>query len=152
MSGVVSERLKDAHLLVKAKNHIRLATSWEDYRHPEIAPRVDRPPTFDPLAGFPNGRKKREMVATVEEMDRWQLDAHSRDYCAHKLIKWMQCMKENNPVANYYCDHDKHDYYKCNYEDYIMRMKEYEREKRLLARKVRKEKAAAASLSEELSA
>lgn len=36
----------------------------------------------------------------------------------------------------------KHVYDMCEYEDHLMRIKEYERERRLLARKRRKEKAA----------
>lgn len=33
----------------------QFSLSIRDYVHPEEAPRTDRPPTFDPLYGFPNG-------------------------------------------------------------------------------------------------
>ena len=69
----------------------RLSVSIDDTLHPETAPRTDRPPTFDPMYGFPNGRKKREMIATWEEMNRWNLTIGQRDYCAHKLIELMRC-------------------------------------------------------------
>lgn len=69
----------------------KLSVSLEERFHPEISPRADRPPTFDPLYGFPRGRKPREMVATWEEMEQWNLNRGQRDYCAHKLIDLLRC-------------------------------------------------------------
>ncbi|VDN36070.1 unnamed protein product [Gongylonema pulchrum] len=66
----------------------RLSVSFEDK---EVLPRTDRPPTFDPLYGFPKGRKPREMKASWEEMDRWKLELGDRDYCAHLLIALKKC-------------------------------------------------------------
>lgn len=67
------------------------SVSVRDYYHPLEAPRTDRPPTFDPLYGFPNGRKVREMKATWEEMDEQRLTPGERDYCAHLLIDFKKC-------------------------------------------------------------
>ncbi|CAD5210911.1 unnamed protein product [Bursaphelenchus xylophilus] len=121
----------------------KLSISVRDYIHPLESPRTDRPPTFDPLAGFPKGRKEREMKATWEEMNRWGLSPGERDYCAHILIDVYKCRREWAPLAAHPCSDIKHKYDLCEYDDYILRMKEYERERRLLARKRRKEKAAA---------
>ncbi|CAG2119361.1 unnamed protein product, partial [Medioppia subpectinata] len=50
---------------------------------------------YDPLYGFPNGRKPRVMAATEEEMDSAKLDPPKRDYCAHRLMEFRGCMKCN---------------------------------------------------------
>ncbi|XP_050303838.1 NADH dehydrogenase [ubiquinone] 1 beta subcomplex subunit 7 [Anthonomus grandis grandis] len=100
------------------------------YFHPEISPDPREEPTFDPLLGFPNGRKPREMVATEAEMISVKLPLEDRDYCAHKLIAYRSCYKEKFPWI-VKCSHEKHDYLNCKYDDFIIRMKEYERERRL---------------------
>lgn len=93
--------------------------------------------TFDPLYGFPEGRKERVMVATYEEMESAKLPMEDRDYCAHLLIKHMACRQEVWPLA-YKCAHEKHEFLNCQYDDYVLRMKEHERERRLLERAKRK--------------
>ncbi|CAD5207773.1 unnamed protein product [Bursaphelenchus okinawaensis] len=122
-----------------------MSISVRDYFNPLESPRNDRPSTFDPLAGFPKGRKQREMIATWEEMDEWKLSPGQRDYCAHRLIDVMRCQREWAPLAAHSCADIRHKYDLCEYEDYLLRMKEYERERRLLMRKRRKEKAAGIS-------
>ncbi|XP_072394809.1 NADH dehydrogenase [ubiquinone] 1 beta subcomplex subunit 7 [Diabrotica undecimpunctata] len=100
------------------------------YFHPEITPSPLEDPTFDPLEGFQNGRKKRVMIATEDEMRSAKLPLEDRDYCAHLLLKFRACRKENWPfVVN--CHHEKHEFLDCKYEDFVIRMKEYERERRL---------------------
>ncbi|XP_013784584.1 NADH dehydrogenase [ubiquinone] 1 beta subcomplex subunit 7-like [Limulus polyphemus] len=94
-------------------------------------------PTFDPLYGFPNGRKERVMIATEEQMESAKLPLENRDYCAHLLLKHFACRADQFPFV-YKCAHEKHQYLDCQHEDYILRMKEYEREKRLLAREAKK--------------
>lgn len=69
----------------------KLSVSLENSMSPNTAPRTDRPPTFDPLYGFPKGRKPREMKVTMEEMDEWKLNNGQRDYCAHHLIDLLKC-------------------------------------------------------------
>ncbi|VDK71283.1 unnamed protein product [Onchocerca ochengi] len=116
----------------------RLSVSLED---PEVSPRTDRPPTFDPLYGFPKGRKPREMKATWEEMDHWKLELGDRDYCAHLLINLKKCQRQYVPFSHYYCIDQYHGWQNCQYDDHILRMKEFERERRLLKRASRKKAA-----------
>lgn len=100
-----------------------------------------RMPTFPPDYGFP-GRKEREMVATQQEMNDAQLVLKQRDYCAHHLIRLLKCKRDSFP--NFLaCKHEQHDWDHCEHLDYVMRMKEYERERRLLQRKNRREQRAA---------
>ncbi|KAJ8972543.1 hypothetical protein NQ314_000130 [Rhamnusium bicolor] len=103
------------------------------YFHPEVTPSPVEPPTFDPNIGFANGRKERVMIATEEEMISAKLPREDRDYCAHHLLKFRACRKDNWPFP-VLCEHEKHVYLNCKYDDYLLRMKEYERERRLRVR------------------
>ncbi|KAL3072073.1 hypothetical protein niasHT_009305 [Heterodera trifolii] len=122
----------------------KLAVSLDDFYHPETAPRIDRPPTFDPLYGFPKGRKPREMQASWEQLEKMKIPISERDYCAHKMVALRKCVWDRAPFASHYCHGRRHDLGLCLYDDQLMRMKEFEREKRLLMRKARKERAKAA--------
>ncbi|WKY00514.1 hypothetical protein Q1695_014951 [Nippostrongylus brasiliensis] len=51
--------------------------------------------------------------------------------------------RANAPFAGHLCDTERAAWDKCEYDDYIMRIKEFERERRLLMRKQRKEASAA---------
>ncbi|XP_045406961.1 NADH dehydrogenase [ubiquinone] 1 beta subcomplex subunit 7-like [Lemur catta] len=103
-----------------------------------VEPDPLRMPTFPPHYGFPE-RKEREMVATQQEMNDAQLTLQQRDYCAHYLIRLLKCKRDSFP--NFLaCKHEQHDWNYCEHLDYVMRMKEYERERRLLQRKKRREK------------
>uniref|UniRef100_A0A8C8ZGY4 NADH dehydrogenase [ubiquinone] 1 beta subcomplex subunit 7 n=1 Tax=Prolemur simus TaxID=1328070 RepID=A0A8C8ZGY4_PROSS len=103
-----------------------------------VEPDPLRMPTFPPDFGFPE-RKEREMVATQQEMNDAQLTLQQRDYCAHYLIRLLKCKRDSFP--NFLaCKHEQHDWNYCEHLDYVMRMKEYERERRLLQRKKRREK------------
>lgn len=82
------------------------------------------------------------MIATVAEMESAKIAPKDRDYCAHLLLDFRQCRKDAWPWA-VKCEHQKHAYLNCQYEDYLLRMKEYERERRL---KVRDQKLAAAAM------
>ncbi|KAG3280125.1 NADH dehydrogenase [ubiquinone] 1 beta subcomplex subunit 7 [Ictidomys tridecemlineatus] len=94
-------------------------------------------PTFPPQYGFPE-RKERVMVATQQEMNEAQLTLQQRDYCAHYLIKLLKCKRDSFP--NFLgCKHEQHDWDYCEHLDYVKRMKEFERERRLLQRKKRRE-------------
>jgi len=83
-------------------------------------------------------RKERVMVATPEELESAKVPAKMRDYCAHKWIGFEKCKRDAFPFV-YRCHHEKHDYEHCQYEDYLIRMKDFERERRLLYRKQRKD-------------
>ncbi|KAG8431837.1 hypothetical protein GDO86_019780 [Hymenochirus boettgeri] len=83
------------------------------------------------------------MVASQEEMNLAQLPLQQRDYCAHHLIKLMKCKRDMWP--NFLaCKHERHDWDLCQHEDYVQRMKQYERERRLLVRQRNAEQAEAA--------
>ncbi|XP_012889687.1 PREDICTED: NADH dehydrogenase [ubiquinone] 1 beta subcomplex subunit 7 [Dipodomys ordii] len=98
-------------------------------------------PVFPPDYGLPD-RKERVMVATQQEMNDAQLSLEQRDYCAHYLIRLLKCKRDNFP--NFLaCKHAQHDWDYCEHQDYVMRMKEFERERRLLQRKHRREQRAA---------
>uniref|UniRef100_A0A3P8R3P3 NADH dehydrogenase [ubiquinone] 1 beta subcomplex subunit 7 n=1 Tax=Astatotilapia calliptera TaxID=8154 RepID=A0A3P8R3P3_ASTCA len=87
---------------------------------------------------------RREMIATQEQMNLAQLPVEQRDYCAHYLLKLMKCKRDNWP--NFLaCKHERHDWDYCEHQDYVMRMKEYERERRLQLRKKRIEAQAQAA-------
>ncbi|XP_061472598.1 NADH dehydrogenase [ubiquinone] 1 beta subcomplex subunit 7 isoform X1 [Rhineura floridana] len=114
----------------------------------EVEPEPSNMPAFDPLYGFPE-RKERVMIATQQQMNDAQLPMKDRDYCAHYLIKFLKCKRDKFPNI-FACKHERHDWDYCEHLDYVMRMKEFERERRLLTRKKRieqKEKAAAAAAS-----
>lgn len=103
---------------------------------PELRPGYESTPTFDPMFGFKNGRKERVMVATEAEMNAANLKPHERDFCAHYNIEWKRCMDREQPLL-YRCNHEKHAWYTCKYEDFVIRAKEYERERRLRMRQQR---------------
>ncbi|BFG02076.1 NADH dehydrogenase [Drosophila madeirensis] len=110
------------------------------YLRPDVTPGPDVVPSFDPMLGF-ESRKERVMIATQEEMESVKLPLEDRDYCAHKLIAYQACRSDKFPFV-YQCAHEKHAYLTCEYEDYVLRMKEFERERRLLERQKRLNKAA----------
>lgn len=73
---------------------------------------------YEPLFGFPNGRKPRLMVASVDEMDSVQLEPQFRDYCAHKLIKLRACKNRQWIFAgSSACRHYRHAYEECLYQE-----------------------------------
>ncbi|VDO07469.1 unnamed protein product [Rodentolepis nana] len=106
----------------------------ETYKDPDSVPNVVRPPTHDPLRGFTHGRKKRELVVTEEEMIAAGLSSKERDYCAPMLMAWRKCKAERSILFPLFCAHFRHGYLECQTRDQVMRMKEYEREYRLMKR------------------
>ena len=71
---------------------------------------------YEPLYGFPGGRKMRICHATELEMDSGALDLRFRDYCAHKLIKLRACKQEHMPLV-WRCHHYRHAYEECLYHE-----------------------------------
>ncbi|XP_012265521.2 NADH dehydrogenase [ubiquinone] 1 beta subcomplex subunit 7 [Athalia rosae] len=121
-----------------------MGNTWAYYvSHPDTTPPSITPPTFDPLLGFSNGRKPRVMVATEEEMKSANLALKDRDYCAHHLLAYQACRADVWPLA-YKCAHERHVLFNCQYDDFVLTMKEYERERRLLQRQKRIQQATAA--------
>ncbi len=80
------------------------------------------------------------MVATELEMDSAKLMPLERDYCAHLFMEMKGCFKRNCPFL-WRCKHERHAFHDCEWEDQLLRMKEWERERRLREREYRKEKA-----------
>jgi len=112
-----------------------------------VTPMQDSKPTFDPLVGFPNGRVPRVMTVTAEEMEAVQLQPGEKNYCADLHVKAKVCHYENQPFAAWRCAHIKHEVDHCLKEDYILRMMEYERERRL---RKRAQRIAATNAAEEM--
>jgi len=99
----------------------------------------------DPNYGFDEqGKQRKERVPpmTQAELSSANVEHKFRDHCAHKFVALQKCNKDHVPWP-WPCRHARHEYEECQYEEYLIRMKEYERERRLLHRKQRKEKAAA---------
>jgi len=125
-------------LQIKCQISNKMGHMWSSYiTNKDTTPDLSKTPTFDPLYGFPNGRQERVMIATQEEMNKAQVPLERRDYCAHLYIAMLKCKRDNFPNV-FACKHAKHEYEQCEYEDFVMRMKEYERERRLLVRAKRK--------------
>jgi len=119
-----------------------MGAAWSLYFHPDVTPDPEKTSSYDPNFGFPNGRKERVMIATEQEMRAAKLPLEERDYCAHKKIDYLACRADVWPLA-YRCAHSKHKLMDCMFDDYVLRMKEYERERRLMLREKRiKEKKA----------
>ncbi|KAG8178342.1 hypothetical protein JTE90_029296 [Oedothorax gibbosus] len=100
------------------------------YKPDSPPPREVFEPKFDPLLGFPNGRKMRTIKTTKEEMESAAVPPVNRDYCVDYYMKFLECRQDNFPLV-YKCKHQVHDYHDCQFEDLKIRMKEYERERRL---------------------
>jgi len=99
----------------------------------------------DPNYGFDEqGKQRKERVPTMTkaELSSANVEHRFRDYCAHKYVAFKKCNKEHVPWP-WPCRSERHELEECQYEEYLIRMKEYERERRLLHRKQRKEKAEA---------
>merc|ERR1712150_110468 len=105
--------------------------------NPDTSPNFNKAATFDSNYGFENGRKERKMMVTEEEMNSASLTKDQRDYCAHKVIEFLKCRHDMYPWVSR-CSHEKHEFDQCQNDDYMHRMKEYERERRLLERAKRK--------------
>ena len=67
-----------------------MGNTWvREFREgPEITPRQDSVPTFDPMLGFPNGRKPRVMTVTAEVST-----VHTVN-----LIPWIFFARNKNPA------------------------------------------------------
>ncbi|KAH8852552.1 NADH dehydrogenase [ubiquinone] 1 beta subcomplex subunit 7 [Schistosoma japonicum] len=130
------------------------------YKDPNSMPDIFRGPIFNPLDGFPEGRKRRQSIdnpstspldinqqkrarkrqiafifqLTEDEMIAAGLRSHERDYCAHILIAFKKCQKEYI-IPALFCSDIKHQYSDCKRDDFVLRMKEYERERRLMRKR-----------------
>ncbi|XP_014209481.1 NADH dehydrogenase [ubiquinone] 1 beta subcomplex subunit 7 [Copidosoma floridanum] len=118
--------------------------TWDNFWEPELQPVPYGPTTFDPNFGFNGERKERVMIATEQELRAAKIPKEKWDYCAHLLLEVERCRADNFPFV-WNCKPQAHDVSNCYYDDYVLRMKEFERERRLRHRAARlAEKAQAA--------
>lgn len=103
-------------------------------RHLDL--KSDDKPTFDAKIGFICARAKREMIAPNDHLISARIPLKYRDYCAHYLLDYQVCRYKHMPLL-YKCHEQKHAYLNCEKDDYIIRMKEFERERRLREREIR---------------
>ncbi|CAH3018828.1 unnamed protein product, partial [Porites evermanni] len=75
------------------------------------------------------------MKVTQKEMADAKLPLSGRDYCAHLLIPLLKCRKETYMVP-WKCHHEKHLWERCEYDDFMYRVREKERQKLKLNNKV----------------
>ncbi|KOC68915.1 NADH dehydrogenase [ubiquinone] 1 beta subcomplex subunit 7 [Habropoda laboriosa] len=108
--------------------------------YPGPFPDVDGVPKFDSHFGFSG----EPLPVSEEVLIAAKIPKNKRDYCAHLLIDLFACQRKEWPVPQR-CTKELHNYDKCQYDDLTLRMKEYERERRLLNRELRKQKAAQAA-------
>merc|ERR1739838_699465 len=110
----------------------RMYAEWKD---PEFNPNMDEPGTFPSNYGFEAQRVERKMMVSEEECIKAMVPLKYRDYCAQYYMNYMRCKRDSSYLKNYWsCGDEKHDWQHCQHEDFILRMKEYERERRLLQR------------------
>ncbi|KAF9291889.1 hypothetical protein BGZ68_001443 [Mortierella alpina] len=69
------------------------------------------------------------MTATQKEMQDARLPLGYRDFCAHLLIPLNKCRSETYYLP-FKCGDERHVYEKCQYDDYLRRMKALEEQKR----------------------
>lgn len=98
----------------------------------------DDKPSFDSNVGFHFKRAKREMIAKEDHLISARIPPPYRDYCGHKALDYKTCRRKNWPFV-YRCHCEKHAYLNCEQADYVLRMKEFERERRLREREIRVE-------------
>ncbi|CAL7952344.1 unnamed protein product [Xylocopa violacea] len=95
-------------------------------------------PQFDAHYGFSGKREERPKIkATKEDMIAVKIEKRFRDYCVDQYIELLRCHQKKYPYVRR-CATEQYDYYKCEYDDQVLRMKEYERERRLLIREKEK--------------
>jgi len=108
---------------------------------PMSIPEADYPdnkagPTFDP-----NGDERPVKVkpkATVAEMENARVPRQFRNYCVDHYIAWKKCKFDNFPTL-YKCDEIYEHWNHCLMLEKHDQSREYERERRLLERKKKKE-------------
>ncbi|OAF68358.1 NADH dehydrogenase [ubiquinone] 1 beta subcomplex subunit 7 [Intoshia linei] len=115
-------------------------TTIERYKHPEESPDCSKPPTFDSHFGF-DGRKRklRDPSVTEDEVRSANISMNHRNYCAKYFIKLMHCHQKNRVKFNP-CSYESHNYQSCLNDDAILRIYEYERERRLKSRQLKLDK------------
>mmetsp|Transcript_14706 Transcript_14706/g.26332 ORF Transcript_14706/g.26332 Transcript_14706/m.26332 type:complete len:84 (+) Transcript_14706:196-447(+) len=60
-------------------------------------------------------------TVSLEEMKREKVPIENRDNCVHLLIPLNRCRRKTNWLM-WECDHERHAYEKCQYDEYHRRM------------------------------
>ncbi|CAK9301800.1 unnamed protein product [Gordionus sp. m RMFG-2023] len=102
-----------------------LPISW---RFPKGESAPEYKPTPRPLKREPPSRRN------IEDA---HLTTKAKDYCANFMIAFQQCRTDHYPRFNKACKPIFKELSHCTYEDYIDRLKEFERERRLIERENR---------------
>ncbi|KAF8607772.1 hypothetical protein BDV93DRAFT_279210 [Ceratobasidium sp. AG-I] len=68
-------------------------------------------------------------IATQEEAAKARIPLSYRDQCSALLIPLNQCRRQGNYMP-WNCEHERHTYEKCQYDDLMRRMKELSKWKR----------------------
>merc|ERR1712141_561579 len=111
---------------------------------PDTTPLTNSEATFDPQLGWEGQRKEREPAKwTEEEMEAMRIPPWKRDYCAHLIAPLKKCLNQNHPAFGR-CLPEKEDYQHCQQNEQLLRIKEWERERRLRLRQKALEVQAAA--------
>jgi len=71
---------------------------------------------------------KREPKIGIEELRKENVAQAYRDFCAHLLVPLNRCRYDNLFLPSR-CQHEKHLYEQCVYEDYLLRLEEVKRDK-----------------------
>jgi len=121
---------------------LNISGSIDRARNPEYYPDRNKGPTFDPMYGFPDGRKPKVAPYTEEEMQMLNIPLDKRDYCAHYFRAIMICTQQYWPSQYGYCEPERHAWEQCEIANKVDAAKEYERELRLRRRRLRKEEQA----------
>lgn len=100
-------------------------------------PEAFSPSKYDPQYGF-EGRERQELKpdVTLQEMDSAGLDLELRDNCARTHLTFKTCLRYNAPFW-FMCKGYYNEVLGCLYDNKIVDMKEFEREKRLNIRERR---------------
>ncbi|KAH9504136.1 hypothetical protein Btru_065088 [Bulinus truncatus] len=95
-----------------------MGNMWYAYvSHPDTTPDYNKPPTFDPLIGFPNGRKERCVKATREELDKANIPLDKRDYCVDYFLALVKCRHDHYPRTQKHCSHELHAWETCEKDE-----------------------------------
>ncbi|KAJ9077749.1 hypothetical protein DSO57_1021096 [Entomophthora muscae] len=70
-----------------------------------------------------------EMKVTQKEMKDARIPLQWRDYCAHLLIPLNKCRYDNYYLP-WHCKVERHEYEKCQYDDFQRRKRVFEKRKR----------------------
>lgn len=103
-------------------------------RHLDL--QMDSNPTFPTHAGFTYKRQRRGTNVSAEALSSAKIPLKYRDFCGGPLLDYQVCRYKEMPLL-YRCHHERHAYLSCEQEDYVIRMKEFERERRLRERELR---------------